>query len=67
MVSFFILRPAKIYSTFAMIAGFGYLLLYFSEENGITEQEKEEIIYRLVEWAKRGGSLRRMLAVIIIY
>ena len=57
----------KIYATFAMIAGFGYLLLYFAEENGITEQEKEEIIHRLVEWAKRGGRLRRMLAVAVIF
>ena len=50
-----------------MIAGFGYLLLYFEGENGITEQEKEEIVYRLVEWAKQGGKIRRLLGVAVIF
>ncbi len=57
----------KIFATLAMIAGFGYLLLYFEGENGITEQEKEEIIYRLVAWAKKGGSLRRLFGLAAIF
>ena len=57
----------QICATLAMIAGFGYLLLYFEGENGITEQEKEEIIYRLVEWAKQGGRIRRLLGVAVIF
>lgn len=57
----------KIYATFAMIAGFGYLLLYFAEENGITEKEKNEIIQRLVNWAKKGGRIRRTLALASIF
>lgn len=57
----------EIYATAAMIAGFTYLLLYFEGEHGMTEQEKEEIVYRLVEWAKRGGKLRRMLGLAVIF
>ena len=59
--------PVKIYATAAMIAGFGYLLLYFEGENGITEQEKEEILSRLVSWAKQGGKIRRYLGLAIIF
>lgn len=59
--------PVKIYATAAMIAGFGYLLLYFEGENGITEQEKEEILSRLVSWAKQGGKVRRYLGLAIIF
>lgn len=57
----------KIYATVAMIAGFSYLLLYFEGEHGITEQEKEEIVYRLVSWAKKGGTARRMLGLAAIF
>ena len=57
----------QICATLAMIAGFGYLLLYFEGENGITEQEKEEIVYRIVEWAKQGGKIRRLLGVAVIF
>ena len=57
----------QVYATAAMIAGFSYLLLYFQGESGITEQEKEEIIYRLVSWAKQGGSVRRILGLAVIF
>ncbi len=57
----------KVFATLAMIAGFGYLLLYFEGENGITEQEKEEIIYRVVAWAKKGKSLRRLVGLAVIF
>ena len=57
----------EVCATVAMIAGFGYLLLYFHEENGITEQKKEEIVYRLVKWAKQGGKFRRMIGLAIIF
>lgn len=57
----------QVYATTAMIAGFSYLLFYFQGENGITEQEKEEIIYRLVSWAKQGGSIRRILGLAVIF
>lgn len=57
----------QIYATAAMIAGFSYLLLYFEGEHGITESEKEEIVYRLVSWAKKGGRVRRMLGLAVIF
>lgn len=56
----------KIYATVAMIAGFGYLLLYFEGEHGITEREKDEIVYRLIVWAKKGGRFRRWMGLAII-
>ncbi len=56
----------KIYATVAMIAGFGYLLLYFEGEHGITEREKDEIVYRLIEWAKRGEKFRRLVGIAVI-
>lgn len=56
----------KIFATLGMIAGFTYLLLYFtSGESGLTEQEKEEVISRLVRWAKK-GKLRRYPALLLI-
>lgn len=56
----------KIFATLGMVAGFTYLLLYFaSGESGITEDEKEEIISRLVRWAKK-GKLRKYSALIVI-
>lgn len=56
----------KIFATLGMVAGFTYLLLYFaSGESGITEDEKEEIISRLVRWAKK-GKLRKYPALIVI-
>lgn len=57
----------QVYATIAMIAGFSYLLLYFQGKNGIAELEKEEIIHRLVSWAKQGGSLRRILGLAVIF
>lgn len=56
----------KVFATLGMVAGFTYLLLYFtSGESGITEDEKEEIISRLVRWAGK-GKLRKYPALIVI-
>ncbi len=56
----------KIFATLGMIAGFTYLLLYFtSGDSGITEREKEEIISRLVRWAQK-GKWRKYPALILI-
>ncbi len=57
----------KIYATAAMVAGFGYLLLYFEGEHGITEEKKEEIVYRLIAWAKGGGIVRRYAGLAVIF
>ena len=56
----------KVFATLGMVAGFTYLLLYFTGgEGGITESEKEEVIARLVRWAHR-GKFRKYPALVII-
>lgn len=58
--------PVKVFATLGMVAGFTYLLLYFNAgEGGITEGGKEEIISRLVRWARK-GKLRKYPAILII-
>lgn len=59
----------KVFATLGMIAGFTYLLLYFTGgEGGITEAEKEEVISRLVRWARRGRFRKYpALAVILLF
>ena len=53
----------ELYATVAMIAGLSYLLLYFgSDSRGMTEEEKKEIVSRLIRWSRRGGKIYRMLA-----
>lgn len=56
----------KVFATLGMVAGFTYLLLYFTGgEGGITEGEKEEVIARLVRWARK-GKFRKYPALAII-
>ncbi len=57
----------KVYATLAMIAGLSYLLLYFAPDNGITEKEKEEMVSRLLRWAKGGGLARKILTFIALF
>lgn len=60
----------EIFATLAMVAGFSYLLLYFTDEQrGMTESEKEEIVARLIRWAKssRGYFVKRYIALTIIF
>ena len=55
--------PLELYATLAMIAGFAYLLLYFTDrKGGMTEETKKELVSRLIGWAKRGGRIRKCLA-----
>ena len=56
----------ELYATVSMIAGFSYLLLYF-KEHGMTKEKKEELVLRLVNWAKEGGRIKRMLALGLIF
>lgn len=50
-----------------MIAGFTYLLLYFNSDNhGMTEEDKKRLVNRFIQWARRGGRLRRILALAVI-
>lgn len=58
----------EIYATTAMISGLLYVVLYFTpEQGGMTESVKKEIVARLVAWAKRGGKLRRYVALAVIF
>lgn len=51
-----------------MIAGFTYLLLYFTDrERGMTEERKKELVSCLVAWAKQGGRSRKYLALVAIF
>ena len=55
-------------ATLAMIAGFGYLLLYVTDrERGMTEERKKELVSCLVGWAKQGGRSRKYLALAAIF
>lgn len=60
--------PLEIYATLAMIAGFSYVLLYFTDrKRGMTEETKRELVSRLVGWAKQGGRIRKYLAFAAVF
>lgn len=60
--------PVELAATLAMIAGFSYLLLYFANRRrGMTEETKQELVSRIVMWAKQGGKIRRILALIAVF
>lgn len=60
--------PIELYATLTMIAGFAYLLLYFSDrKRGMTEETKKELVSRLVGWAKQGGRIRKCLALAAVF
>ncbi len=58
----------ELYATVGMIAGFAYLLQYFGDGKcGMTEEEKKELISKIVRWAKQGGKFRKALALMVIF
>ena len=58
----------QVYATISMIAGFSYLLLYFTtKEHGMTEEKKQELVSRLISWAKGKGKPKRFLALAVIF
>ncbi len=60
--------PLELSATLAMIVGFSYLILYFSNRRrGMTEESKKEIVSRLAGWAGRGGRHRKLLALAAIF
>lgn len=60
--------PLELYATLEMIAGLAYLLLYFADGSvGMTEEEKKELVSRIIKWAHRGGKLRRNVALVAIF
>lgn len=61
-------KKITIYATLAMVSGLGYLMLCFADESyGMTEEEKRALTARLIRWARRGGQLRRLLALTVIF
>ncbi len=56
------------YATMAMISGFAYLLLFFVDKRDVdTENERKNRIQRLIQWAKKGGNIRRLCALTAIF
>ncbi len=54
------LFQVEIYATVAMVAGLAYLMLRFADrEGGMTEDEKQELIMKMILWAKRGSHIRK--------
>ena len=51
-----------------MAAGMSYLLLYFTDKDrGISIEEKDARISQMINWAKKGGSFRKIIALIAIF
>ena len=60
--------PFELVATLAMISGLSYVLLYFLERRrGMTEETKKEIMARIIAWAKKGGRLRKGMAIAAIF
>lgn len=60
--------PVELYATLAMISGLTYVILYFADRNGgMTEETKKELVSKLIRWAKRGKTIRRLLALSAIF
>lgn len=60
--------PIECYATLSMIAGFAYLLLYFGDsKRGMSEETKKELVTGLIGWAKKGGKIRKLLAIAAIF
>lgn len=58
----------EVYATLAMIAGLFYLLLYFADGvGGMTEEEKSELIAKLVKWAKKGKPVRKYATLAAVF
>lgn len=55
-------------ATIAMISGLSYVLLYFWERRrGMTEETKKQITTRIIRWARKGGCLRKGIAIAVIF
>lgn len=58
----------ELYATVAMIAGLTYLLLYFADSAyGMTEHAKDVFVAAFVRWAKKGGIVRKLCALVAIF
>ena len=60
--------PVELVATVAMVAGLSYVLLYFMERRrGMTEETKKEILAGMIGWARKGGRLRKGIALAAIF
>lgn len=60
--------PVEVCATMAMVAGLSWLLLYFgNRKRGMSEQKKKEITAYFVAWGRKGGRLRKWIAISIIF
>ena len=58
----------QIYATLAMVSGMLYLTLYFADSGvGMTEEEKNMLVARLIGWAKGRGIIARYAALSAIF
>ena len=58
----------EIYASVAMIAGFGYLLLYFAENaGGMSEYQKDKLLSAITSWARKGSRMRRYAAIAAVF
>lgn len=58
----------ELVATVAMVAGLFYVLLYFMENrHGMTEETKKEILAGMIRWARKGGRLRKGMALVAIF
>lgn len=58
----------EFYATVAMISGFAYLMIYFTDsEKYMNEEEKKNRVTAWIQWGRQGGSLRRYVALVVIF
>ena len=58
-------KIVHIYATLAMISGMTYLLYYFRPINmGISKERKEELVDKLIKWAKSRNRIVKLIALI---
>lgn len=56
----------EIFATIAMIAGLSYLMLLFADKGRMTEKRKNELVSGLIQWGRKGGRSRKILALAMI-
>ena len=49
-----------------MIAGLSYLMLLFADKGRMTEKRKNELVSGLIQWGRKGGRPRKILALAMI-
>lgn len=59
--------PINMYATLAMISGMSYVLIMFSDSVfAMSEEQKKDIVYRLIRWAKKKSRFKKIIALMMI-